>query len=133
MAVSKVLVLITHVDMLPENNKAKLKQEIANKFKTRGIPENYILFGEKYCTWDQSKLDKHDKEVKAFFDEIKKNKENEKKDYFEILKEKKKEGAWWLHYSRSAACTKSGCNHNFTTDTIENYKEYLQIVLSNSN
>jgi len=131
-AAGKVIVLVTHLDMIPKPDREQFKSWITSQFTQNGVSENFILFGEKQCDWDYNALAKHDEEVDRFLTSLSDN-----DNYWDKLPEwpdfknttKKLPGSWWLHYGRSTTCKKEGCTHEFTKDTTDRYTKLFSVIL----
>jgi len=121
-AAGKVIVLVTHMDMIPKNQQIDFKDWIIKQFREKGIPENFILFGGKECEWNQKELEQHDDHVKKIIDSLEPD-----EDYFEKLK-----SSWELHYSHHTTCRreKGSCKHAFTKDTRDGYGDFLELILN---
>jgi hypothetical protein len=110
--------------MIPEKERESFKECIKSQFYQNGIPENFILFSENECEWNQEQLNKHEHEVDEFLANL-----DPRLDYFQVLTKENKPSECF-QYSRSVFCIKENCSHAFTEDTIKHHKAFLGSILT---
>jgi len=124
-ATSRIRVILTHLDTVSNDDviKKNVKQSIITQFRNGfpecgipGISENYILFGEKECKWNQTKIKTLDKKLDMFLKTI-----DPKKDILTQYLERKKIDPELILEVPEEWCIIPNCKHNFTEDTVSNY------------
>jgi len=123
-AKQKIVVLVTHMDMFEQNDRHNYIGEITSKLKSGGIPQNFIWFGQKECTWNQADIVAHEKKIS----DLVKRAEILHKDYYQVLDEENYPPNYMEMDTR--LCTTSNCGHRFTDSTKENYSTALATLVA---
>src|SRR5690242_12835426 len=99
------------MDMISENEQNNAKQAIHSTFQQNGVSQNFIVFGETFCQWDESELDEHSKQVDLFLNSI-----PPAEDYY-VNMAKTGKLSTWLRIDENLYCKTPNCRHNFTEET----------------
>lgn len=121
-AKSRVAILITHMDMIPVWQREEAKNNILSEFRKAGVPTNFVIFGQKNCTWKETDLAAQEHTVAEFLGRAQKA----GVDYFEQLKRESRSHGF-LHIDEHRYCQRGGCKHTFDEET---QKDYLKLLVS---
>jgi len=128
-----VVLIITHTDMLTNNDKVPktILGDIRSAFTRLDVLRSVIYFGGKECEWDEQILLDHEKRVNDLLSGLPDN-----EDYWDYLKKKlnaNKEDSHnlieVLHISPDKCKKGAQCKHRFTEETIKTYAEILNNFL----
>jgi hypothetical protein len=116
------------MDMIPTELRAKSKNMVGHALRGAGIPENFITWGEKKCSWDERHLQRHVNTLSQFLAAIPAT-----QDYWEELEKANEDGTRkypsdLLHID-PAYCKTEMCDHSYTEETKNNYCEFLSAFL----
>jgi hypothetical protein len=69
----RIYILVTHLDMLELEtlDSIKARDHIKTTLAGLGFPDNYIVFGEQTCKWNNEDLASYNAEVEEFFGSVK--------------------------------------------------------------
>jgi hypothetical protein len=119
-AADKIVVLVTHMDMIPPWNRADAEKQIRAAFGAFNVPENLIAFGAKECEWDEKTLLEHEAQLNKFLQSL-----GENENYYESTKSV-------VMHVPSDRCIRPDCQHLFTEEAKQNYMRLLQHFLNSA-
>jgi hypothetical protein len=119
-AKQRTFILVTHMDMIPPNERTKIKNQIHEDLVRVGVAENEIFFGAKECEWDQTTLLEYQQKINNLLKQVKKDEDAQ--DVAENMNLP-------LHIPENK-CIRPGCQHQFTDDALKNFADLLTAILT---
>lgn len=125
----RIFLIITHEDMFDQEVNILLKTKIRSALYNCNIPPNFAYFGGKECEWDQKDLEAHETEVAEFFEKV--PRDQDWQDYYTSTPPPPHQckPSKFPHIDEWK-CKKPSCQHNWTAETVKNFRECLSSILA---
>jgi len=118
-AKEKTFILVTHMDMIPPNERVKIKNQIREDLVRVGVASNAIFFGAKECEWNQTTLLEYQQKISRVLEQV--GQDEDAQDVAETMNQP-------LHIPENK-CVRANCQHLFTDDALKNFGELLTAIL----